>query len=90
MALAGEMRYNPDTQMTEVYSGDRWIAIAQKLKDPARWEDVKKQFDTSKKQFDTSKKQFDTSFYDNFDRYRREFVEEKVKVKALDELFGVK
>jgi hypothetical protein len=62
-AFAGDMRYNPDTQMTEVYSGDRWIAIAQKLKDPARWEDVKKQFDAS--------------------------FDEKVKEKALNELFGV-
>ncbi len=74
MAFAGEMRYNPDTQMTEVYSGDRWIAIANMGA-------------IAQKPLEQVK---DESFYDNFDRYRREFVEEKVKVKALDELFGVK
>jgi len=74
MAFAGEIRYNPDTQMTEVYSGDRWIAISPMSA-------------VAQKPLEQVK---DESFYDNFDRYRREFVEEKVKVKALDELFGVK
>ena len=74
MAFAGEIRYNPDTQMTEVYSGDRWIAIAPMGA-------------VTQKPLEQVK---DESFDDNFDRYRREFVEEKVKVKALDELFGVK
>ena len=77
MALAGDMRYNPDTQMTEVYSGDRWIAII----------NGSMQIAVAQKPSEQVK---DESFYDNFDRYRREFVEEKVKVKALDELFGVK
>ena len=63
-ATVGETRFNPDTQMLEVYNGKSWIATAQKLKDPARWEDVKKQFDAS--------------------------FDEKVKEKALNELFGVK
>jgi hypothetical protein len=49
--------------MFEVYNGKSWIASAQKLKDPARWENVKKQFDAS--------------------------FDEKVKEKALNELFGV-
>jgi len=59
----GDVRFNADTQMFEVYNGKSWIASAQKLKDPARWENVKKQFDAS--------------------------FDEKVKEKALNELFGV-
>ena len=75
-ALAGDMRFNPDTQMTEVYNGDRWIAIAQKLNDQSRWEDVKKQFDAS----------FDKDYNP---RDVQEWIDEKVKEKALNELFGV-
>jgi hypothetical protein len=55
LALSGDIRYNPDTQMLEVYDGNSWTVTAHKP-----LEQVK-----------------DTSF------------DEKVKEKALNELFGV-
>ena len=57
LALAGDMRYNPDTQMIEVYNSKDWIALAPHSRDQATW-DI-------------------------------EYINEKTKKKALDELFGV-
>jgi len=38
LALAGDMRYNPDTQMIEVYNGKDWIAFAPHSRDQATWD----------------------------------------------------
>jgi len=54
----GDMRYNPDTQMIEVYNSKDWITVAPHSRDQATW-DI-------------------------------EYINEKTKQNALDELFGVK
>jgi hypothetical protein len=65
LALSGDIRYNPDTQMLEVYDGKDWTVTAHKP-----LEQVK-----------------DTSYTP---RDVQEWIDEKVKEKALNELFGVK
>jgi hypothetical protein len=67
--VAGDIRYNPDTQLLEVYDGNSWTVTAHKP-----LEQVK-----------------DTSFdEDSTPRDVQEWIDEKVKEKALNELFGVK
>jgi hypothetical protein len=67
--VAGDIRYNPDTQMLEVYDGNSWTVTAHKP-----LEQVK-----------------DTSFDEDYTpRDVQEWIDEKVKEKALNELFGVK
>ena len=69
LALSGDIRYNPDTQMLEVYDGKDWTVTAHKP-----LEQVK-----------------DTSFDEDYTpRDVQEWIDEKVKEKALNELFGVK
>ena len=65
LALSGDIRYNPDTQMLEVYDGKDWTVTAHKP-----LEQVK-----------------DTLYTP---RDVQEWIDEKVKEKALNELFGVK
>jgi hypothetical protein len=36
-AFAGDMRYNTDTQMIEIYT-DKWIALAPHSRDQATWD----------------------------------------------------
>jgi hypothetical protein len=36
LALAGDIRYNPTTQMMEVYNGKSWITVAPQSTDEVR------------------------------------------------------
>ena len=60
-ALTGNMRYNSDTQMLEIYDGNCWVVCDRAGR---------------------------TSFDEDFtQRNVREFIDEKLKKNALDELF---
>jgi hypothetical protein len=62
--VAGDIRYNPDTQMLEVYDGNSWVVCDRAGR---------------------------TSFDEDYTpRDVQEWIDEKVKEKALNELFGVK
>ncbi len=73
LALAGDMRYNPTTQMLEVYDGNSWTETISSNTGSA-WNEI------SKKQVDEDYVKKDV----------RVWIDETLKKKALDELFGVK